>query len=116
MVSSGLTCDALITIDRTKIGQQTRFPSGTRSLLIRFQPTWQHDHVDLGAVISTQSGGDIIPGEIDVPVNLEFWADEAELYVTQGESFSLWYSHEIGKGQIVGIPDAAQDGYPYSPE
>jgi hypothetical protein len=100
-VNDALVVDAIITLEPEKVGQTARFPSGTRSLLIRFRPASKNDQVDLGAIITAQDGSDISSNDTDKPVTLTFWADEAELFVVPGEGFTIWYGREIGRGSIV---------------
>jgi hypothetical protein len=56
--------------------------------------------VDIGAVVAPSDGSSLRPGASDIDVDLIFWADEAEVFVSAGASFELWYGGIVGSGEI----------------
>ena len=82
-------------------GLTSPLPAGTRSLLLRFPSGIDlSPEVSIGAVIVPMGGRALCPGDRDLDVELTFWADEAEVFVTAGASFGLWYGRSVGDGMI----------------
>jgi hypothetical protein len=82
-------------------GLTSPLPTGTRSLLLRFPSGIDlSPEVVIGAVIVPMEGRSLRPGDQDLEAELVFWADEAEVFVTVGASFELWYGRPVGNGLI----------------
>jgi hypothetical protein len=87
-------------------GLRGQMPTGTRSLLLAFAPLErQGEDVKIGAVIEVMDGPALVPGTDEVPVIIQFWADEAAVYATPGAAFTLWYGRPVGKGVVKRIVD-----------
>lgn len=81
-------------------------PTGTRSLMLVF-PSLEDPagEVKIGSVIDAIGGPALIPGTVEVPVTVRFWADEAAVYATPGAAFTLWYGRAVGTGVVTRIVD-----------
>ena len=78
--------------------------TGTKSLLLRFASGIEGDPlVTLGAVIDSEDRTPIAPGDRDRDVRLQFWADTAEVFVSNGASFELYYGREVGHGVVLRV-------------
>lgn len=80
-------------------------PSPCRSLLLRVE---QHldgeDNPHLGVQITTASGEPLSPGNTGVAVQLDFWADLADVLVVPGARFTLRYPiRVVGSGEVVDV-------------
>lgn len=76
--------------------------SPTRSILLRFSShVEQSQPAMFGAVMASDM--DIAPGARDLPVELRFWADEANMAAQPGATFTLWYGREIGDGEVLEV-------------
>ena len=85
-------------------GLTSSLPSGTRSLLLRFPSGIDlPPEVSIGAVIVPMGDLTLCPGDQDLEVELTFWSDEAEVFVTVGASFELWYGRPVGDGMIRAV-------------
>lgn len=82
-------------------GLREPLPSGTRSLIFEFKD--QNGKAQLGARIETPTVGPLCPGEEILGARVDFWADEARIYATEGQSFELWYGRHIGHGVVQQI-------------
>lgn len=92
---------ALLTLYAPKAGGTAIvLPSGSRSLLIEF--SLGEVVSQLGAIVIADDGTDLQSGLSDVPVTLQFWADEASHYASPGSRFHVWYGAYIGQGVIEG--------------
>lgn len=79
-------------------GYRAPLPSGTPSLIFEFND--QNGKTQLGARIQTPAADAFRPGEEVLEARVEFWADEARIYATEGQSFELWYGRHIGHGVV----------------
>jgi hypothetical protein len=76
-------------------------PSGTRSLMLNFgQGAQTTEPVLAGAVIRRVDGRELIPGEVDIPVTLEFWTSDARDLAIPGAKFAVWYGRPVGDGVV----------------
>ena len=82
----------------TEGGLREPLPSGTPSLIFEF--CVQNGKTQLGARIGTASGEPLRPGEEVIGAGVDFWADEARIYATEGQQFELWYGKGIGHGVV----------------
>lgn len=92
-------------------GLRSPVPTGSRSLLLAFaslQP--DGEEVKIGAVIDVIGRSTLVPGAVEVPVVIRFWADEAAVYATPGAAFTLWYGHAVGTGVVTRVVDEAACG------
>jgi hypothetical protein len=87
-------------------GLRSPMPTGTRSLMLVF-PSLEHpaEEVKIGAVIDVIDRPALVPGTVEVPVIMRFWADEAAVYATPGAAFTLWYGQTVGKGVVTRMAD-----------
>lgn len=78
-------------------------PSPCRSLILRVEDDLDgEERVDLGVQVSTSSGEPLHPGAAEMVVELNFWADLADVYVVPGTSFTLRYpSRIVGRGHVL---------------
>lgn len=81
-------------------GLRSGLPSPSRSLVLRLAG---EDDINLGAVIATESSGDLEPGAHEERAILTFWADVASQHITAGQRFDLWYGRVVGGGVIVDV-------------
>jgi hypothetical protein len=56
--------------------------------------------VQIGALIETLDGAQVLPGSNGRLVLIRFWADEAAVYATPGATFRLWYGGYVGDGVV----------------
>ena len=81
-------------------GLRNPLPSGTRSLLLQFDTA--AGEVTLGAVLETEGGSPISPGQTH-HVRVAFWADESEAVVQRGGRFVVWYARTVGSGTVLAV-------------
>jgi hypothetical protein len=71
---------------------------GSRSVMFRFPEAGQHEGGDMfGAIIEAV---DEQPDGL-MRVRLRFWNDLAEVYVTPGSKFEVWYARTVGDGVVL---------------
>lgn len=87
-------------------GLRGPMPTGTRSLMLVF-PSLEDaaEEVQIGAVIDVVGEPALVPGRDEVPVVIQFWADEAAVYATPGAAFTLWYGGTVGSGVVTRVAD-----------
>ncbi len=85
-------------------GLTASLATGTKSLLLRFASGIEGDPVvTLGAVIDSADRMPIAPGDRDRDVSLTFWAEAAEVFVSIGSPFDLYYGREVGHGVVLDV-------------
>ena len=102
---SALTALARLTLFGTAAGGlEEPLPSGTRSLLLRFESgVMDAPTVTFGAVVTPTVVDSLVPGDEAVIAELTFWMDEAEIFVVAGSTFEIWYGQVIGSGTILEV-------------
>ena len=77
--------------------------SPCQSLILTVDDQDEPGPVELGVRIWTDSGEALRPGGATTAV-LEFWADEAELYILPGREFMLRYPRRpVGNGRVTEV-------------
>jgi hypothetical protein len=96
---------ARIELDATTGGGLSKpMPSPCKSLILRIEHDAADDEVTLGVQITTESGEPLSPGASDVPVDLHFWSDLADVFVVPSTRFTLRYPNRIvGRGQVLDV-------------
>jgi hypothetical protein len=88
-----------------------RWPSGrvaaeqTACLILRVDhEVIDEDDVSLGVQIPTASGEALSPSARDVPVELHFWSDLADVFIVPSTLFTLRYRNRVvGRGQVLHV-------------
>ena len=107
MMAAGHRVRARITLDTTaRGGLKSSLPSGTRALLLQFQPPSESSQpITLGAAITSGSQTELAPGVSDLTVSIHFWADTARTVALPDATFVVWYGRKVGHGQILDVVD-----------
>ena len=109
-IAAGHSIDALIRleeVDRARLLAGV-FRPGSRSVMFRFRDAREHEDGDMfGAVIEK------VEAQLDglLRVHLWFWNDLAQIYVTPGAQFEVWYARTLGQGVVLPwSSNGVQDG------
>jgi hypothetical protein len=80
-------------------------PSPCRSLILRVEhDVAEEDEMNLGVQITTESGGPLSPGASGLTVDLHFWSDLADVFVTPRTRFTLRYPDRVvGRGEVLNV-------------
>jgi hypothetical protein len=84
-------------------GLSEPMPSPCRSLILRVKhDVAEEDEMNLGVRITTETGGPLSPGASGLTVDLLFWSDLADVFVTPRTRFTILYPDRVvGRGEIL---------------
>jgi hypothetical protein len=102
----GVRANGLVSLESREIDDTWRaLASGSRSLIYKFSAGSDGSSISFGAMISTEDQSPLKWGDTGRKVRLNFWDDEARLYVYAGAEFLIWYGQIIGNGIIVDLSE-----------